>query len=336
MFQGGFEYAVSERWLVTGGLGFIGSHFIRFVLEERPDVSVVNFDAMTYAGNPVNVADLAGGRRYAFIKGNVGDEALVDSVVSAGVDVVVNFAAESHVDRSILDPSDFVRTNVLGTHVLLEAARKHGIRRFLQVSSDEVYGARPIRESKEGDALAPQSPYAASKAAGELHALAHWTTYATPVLITRASNTYGPFQYPEKIVPLFVTNLIDDIPVPLYGDGLQVREWLHVDDHVRGILRVLDRGRPGEAYNLGSGNLQTNLSLTEKLLELCDRRFDTHVRFVADRPGHDRRYSSDSSKARALGWSPQRDFVEGLAATVRWYRENETWWRPMKAARVSR
>lgn len=321
---------MSKTWLVTGGLGFIGSNFIRLLLAERDDVRIVNLDAITYAGNPANLADVESNPRYRFIKGDICDAMTVDDALSEPVEAIVNFAAESHVDRSILDPEAFLRTDILGTHVLLEAVRRKRIARFLQVSTDEVYGHVDEGHSKETDPLAPRSPYSASKAGGDLQALAYGTTYAAPVLITRGSNTYGPYQYPEKLIPLFVTNLLEDKPVPLYGDGLQVRDWIHVDDHARGILHVLEHGREQNVYNLGGGNLRANLEVTKLLLEHCRRDFQTHVRHVEDRPGHDRRYSVDCTKARALGWAPRREFAAGLRETVAWYRDNEPWWRPIK------
>jgi dTDP-glucose 4,6-dehydratase len=321
----------NRRWLVTGGLGFIGSAFVRIVLRERPDVSVTVLDALTYAGNHANVAEVADDPRYRCVIGDIADATAVDQAVGEGVDAIVNFAAESHVDRSILDPEAFIRTDVLGTHVLLEAVRRHRIRRYLQVSTDEVYGHVHEGASVETDPIRPRSPYAASKAGGDLQVLAYHTTYETPVLITRGSNTYGPYQYPEKLVPLFVTNLLDGEQVPVYGDGLQVRDWLYVDDHARGILHVLEHGAPGEVYNIGGGNSRTNIEITRRLLELTGRDFETSVRHVADREGHDRRYSLDAGKAAGLGWSPRMPFDEGLAATVNWYRERESWWRPIKS-----
>jgi len=320
----------TRTWLVTGGLGFIGSAFIRMILRERADVRIVNLDAMTYAGNPANVADVASDPRYRFVRGNICDAAAVEAAIGAGVDAIVNFAAETHVDRSILEPEAFLHTDILGTHVLLEAARKHAVARYLQVSTDEVYGHVATGESSEGDPLAPRSPYAASKAGGDLQTLAYFTTYGTPVLVTRGSNTYGPYQYPEKLIPLFVTNLLDDQPVPVYGDGLQVRDWLHVEDHARGILQVLERGEIGNVYNLGGANGRTNLEITQRLVSACGRDMATHVRHVLDRPGHDRRYALDSSKAHRLGWKPARDFESGLGETVAWYRDHEAWWRPIK------
>jgi len=318
------------RLLVTGGLGFIGSTFIHVVLSERPGAQIVNLDAMTYAGNPANCAGLEGESRYRFVKGDICDPAAVDAAIGDGVDAIVNFAAETHVDRSILEPEAFLRTDILGTHVLLEAVRARAIPRFLQVSTDEVYGHVAQGESLESDALRPRSPYSASKAGGDLQVLAYWTTYETPVLITRGSNTYGPRQYPEKLIPLFITNLIDDLRVPVYGDGLQIRDWLHAEDHARGILHVLERGEPGEVYNIGGGNPRTNLDITQRLVNACGRSVDTHVQHVADREGHDRRYAIDCSKARALGWAPRIPFERGLEETIAWYHDNESWWRPLK------
>lgn len=323
------------RWLVTGGLGFIGSHFIRLALRERPGLEIVNLDAMTYAGNPANLREIDGSPRYRFLKGDVADRQAVRQAMGGGVEAVVNFAAETHVDRSIKDPERFLRTDALGTQVLLEAVREFAVPRFVQVSTDEVYGDVATGESLESDALRPRSPYAASKAAGDLLALAYRATFGTPVLVTRGCNTYGPNQYPEKIVPLFVTNLLDNLPVPVYGDGRQVRDWLYVDDHARAVLHVLEHGAAGEVYNVAGGAPSTNLDLTQKLLDLCGREWKTHVRHVEDRPGHDRRYAVDSAKLRALGWAPRVTFGEGIAQTVRWYRENETWWRPLKAQSTS-
>jgi dTDP-glucose 4,6-dehydratase len=319
------------RWLVTGGLGFIGSNFVRLALRERPDLQIVNLDAMTYAGNPANLRDVESDARYRFVHGDICDPAAVAHAIGSGVDAIVNFAAETHVDRSILDPEAFLRTDILGTHVLLEAVREHSIPRYLQVSTDEVYGDVSEGESVETDTLAPRSPYSASKAGGDLQVLAYWTTFQTPVLITRGSNTYGPYQYPEKLIPLFVTNLLDDQQVPVYGDGMQIRDWLHVEDHARGIMHVLEYGKLGNIYNVGGGNPRTNIEITRNLVADCGRSMDTHVRHVTDRPGHDRRYAIDTTKARALGWAPRVDFEEGLRETIAWYRANEEWWRPLKS-----
>lgn len=319
------------RYLVTGGLGFIGSAFIRLLAAERPEVEIVNLDAMTYAANPANLASIAENPRYRFVKGDITDPAAVAAAIGEGVDAIVNFAAETHVDRSILDPEAFLRTDILGTHTLLEALRERRIARYLQVSTDEVYGDVESGESIESSPLRPRSPYSASKAGGDLQVLAYRTTYEVPVLVTRGSNTYGPYQYPEKLIPLFVTNLIDDQSVPVYGDGLQIRDWLHVEDHARGILTVLERGTPGEIYNIGGGNPRTNLDITHRLLAGCGRSFESHVRHVADREGHDRRYAISSAKAHALGWRPEIEFERGLEATIAWYREHEAWWRPLKS-----
>jgi dTDP-glucose 4,6-dehydratase len=322
---------VKQHWVVTGGLGFIGSAFVRVVLAERPEVSVTVLDAMTYAGNPANVAPVASDPRYRFVKGDIADAAAVDAAVGGGCDAIVNFAAETHVDRSILDPEAFIRTDVMGTHVLLEGVRRHRIARFLQVSTDEVYGDVETGESREGDPVRPRSPYAASKAGGDLQVLAYHTTFGTPVLITRGSNTYGPYQYPEKLIPLFVTNLLEGEQVPVYGDGLQVRDWLYVDDHARGIAHVLDHGVTGEVYNLGGGNSRTNIEVTRELIRLTGKTFEESVRHVTDRLGHDRRYALDCAKAQSLGWSPRVEFASGLARTVNWYRDREDWWRPIKS-----
>jgi len=319
------------RWLVTGGLGFIGSNFVRQSLRDRPELEIVNLDAMTYAGNPANLRDVEADPRYRFVRGDICDPDAVREAIGDGTDAIVNFAAETHVDRSILAPEAFLKTDILGTHVLLEAVREHEIPRYLQVSTDEVYGDVADGESSEGDPLRPRSPYSASKAGGDLQVLAYWTTYETPVLITRGSNTYGPYQYPEKLIPLFVTNLIDDEAVPVYGDGLQIRDWLHVDDHARGIAHVLEHGAFGNVYNIGGGNPRTNLEITQRLLDGCGRSKATHVKHVTDRPGHDRRYAVDTAKAGGIGWRPQVDFETGLEATIEWYRENESWWRPLKS-----
>ena len=319
------------RWLVTGGLGFIGSNFIRLALRERAGLSIVNLDAMTYAGNPANLRDVEGDARYSFVHGDICDPTAVRRAVGDGVDAILNFAAETHVDRSILDPEAFLRTDILGTHVLLEAVREHAIPRYLQVSTDEVYGDVSEGESTESDPLKPRSPYSASKAGGDLQVLAYHTTFDAPVLITRGSNTYGPYQYPEKLIPLFITNLIDDESVPVYGDGMQIRDWLHADDHARGIMHVLEHGALGNIYNIGGGNPHTNIEITKRLVGGCNRSMETHVRHVTDRPGHDRRYAVSTEKARALGWEPQVAFEDGLRATIAWYQANEAWWRPLKS-----
>jgi dTDP-glucose 4,6-dehydratase len=317
------------RLLVTGGAGFIGSTFVRRVLARHPGVRVTVLDKLTYAGNRANLAEVDGDPRFGFVEGDIADAGLVDGL-AAGVDAIVNFAAESHVDRSIEAPDAFIRTDVEGTFVLLEAARRHGHRRYLQISTDEVYGDVPDGSSREDDALRPRSPYSASKAAGDLLVGAYHATYGLPTLLTRSSNNFGPYQYPEKIVPLFITNALDDEPLPLYGDGLQVRDWLYVDDHCDALEMVLARGEPGATYNVGAGSELTNLDLTREILHLLGKPASL-IRSVADRAGHDRRYSVDSTRIRALGWRPAHGFEEALADTVHWYRERHDWWRPLKS-----
>jgi dTDP-glucose 4,6-dehydratase len=317
------------KLLVTGGAGFIGSNFIRHVLAAHPDDTVVNLDKLTYAGNPANLADLANDARYRFVKGDIGDAGLVREA-ARGVDAVVNFAAESHVDRSILDPEAFLRTGVHGVYTLLEAVRELKIPRFLHISTDEVYGSIAHGSAVEDAPLAPTSPYSAAKAAGDLLALAYVHTHHTPVVITRSSNNFGPYQYPEKVIPLFVTNALDDEALPLYGDGKNVRDWLYVLDNCEAIDLVLRRGREGEVYNIGGGHEVENVAITRDILRLTGKP-DTLIRPVKDRPGHDRRYSVDAGKVRALGWTPRHAFADALAATVDWYRRNEAWWRPLKS-----
>ncbi len=316
------------RIMVTGGAGFIGSNYVRHVLEAHPEDEVVCFDKLTYAGNLENLSEVERDPRYSFVRGEICDEAAVAEVMGR-VDAVVNFAAETHVDRSIQSAGAFVDTDIKGLYVLLEAARARGIARFVHISTDEVYGSIAQGSFTEEDPFAPSSPYSASKAGGELMAKAYERTFGYQVLVTRGSNTYGPYQYPEKVVPLFITNLIDNLPVPLYGDGLNVRDWLYVTDHCAGIDIVLREGVPGEAYNLGGDQERTNLELTHRLLALLGKGEEV-IKHVADRPGHDRRYSIATAKARALGWAPQVGFDEGMARTVAWYREHEDWWRKIK------
>jgi dTDP-glucose 4,6-dehydratase len=318
-----------SRLLVTGGAGFIGSAFTRRVLDRHPGVHVTVLDKMTYAGNRANLADVESDPRFSFVQGDIADADVVGRL-AGDVDAIVNFAAESHVDRSIDEPDAFIRTDVYGTYVLLEAARRHGHARYLQISTDEVYGDVAEGSSSEDDRLRPRSPYSASKAAGDLLVGAYHTTYGLPTLLTRASNNFGPYQYPEKIIPLFVTNAIDGEPLPLYGDGLQIRDWLFVDDHCDALELVLAHGVPGQTYNVGGGNELTNLELTRAILALLDRPVSL-VRSVPDRAGHDRRYSVDTSAVRALGWAPAHDFGAALERTVDWYRQNEGWWRPLKS-----
>lgn len=318
------------RLLVTGGLGFIGSNFIRQMLEEHPGDSIVNLDKITYAGNPENLKDIAGDPRYTFVRGDICDAEIVGSVFREyPIDAVVHFAAESHVDRSIEDASVFVRTNVLGTHVLLEAALNHGVKRFVHVSTDEVYGSIKTGSFRETDNLNPSSPYSASKAASDLLARSYYITHNLPVIVTRCTNNFGPYQYPEKLIPLFVTNLIEGKKVPVYGTGQNVRDWIYVLDHCRAVDFVLRHGEPGEIYNIGGGAEKTNLEITEGILRALGKD-ESMIEYVRDRPGHDWRYSLDSSKLRAMGWKPEFDFETALQETVRWYTENEWWWRPLK------
>ncbi|MDY0341444.1 MAG: dTDP-glucose 4,6-dehydratase [Coriobacteriia bacterium] len=318
------------RLLVSGGAGFIGSAFVRRMLQKHADWEVVVFDKLTYAGNLDNLKLVEADPRYSFVRGDICDRQAVEGAAS-DVDAIVNFAAETHVDRSIDSPEDFLRTDILGTHNLLEVVRARGIARMVQVSTDEVYGSIDEGSFTETARISASSPYSASKAGGDLQVLAYHTTYGTPVLITRGSNTYGPYQYPEKLIPLFVTNALEGGELPLYGDGLNVRDWLHVDDHADGIEAALTCGRPGEAYNIGGGNERTNREITAIILDELGLDWDKTVRQVTDRPGHDRRYSIRCKKAYSeLGWSPSVDFGRGLRETIRWYRDNEWWWHKIK------
>jgi dTDP-glucose 4,6-dehydratase len=321
--------ALPRRLLVTGGAGFIGSHFVRRVLTRHPEVQVTVLDKLTYAGNPANLADVAGDPRYRFVQGDISDPDAVEQVTRE-VDAIVNFAAESHVDRSIEEPDAFIQTDIHGTFVLLEAALRHGRAHLLQISTDEVYGNVPLGASREDDPLRPSSPYSASKAGGDLLVRAYQATYQVPAIITRTTNNLGPNQYTEKVIPLFITNALDGLSLPVYGDGQQTREWLYVTDHCDALELILERGEPGEVYNIGSGFELTNLDLAHRILDLTGRP-PSLVRHVEDRPGHDRRYSVDWAKLRDLGWRPVHPFDEALAATVEWYRRHEAWWRPLKS-----
>jgi dTDP-glucose 4,6-dehydratase len=315
--------------LVTGGAGFIGSNFVRYAIATHPEWHVTTLDKLTYAGRLENLRDVADNPRHTFVKGDIADAAVAAPLVKAA-DYVVHFAAETHVDRSILQAGEFITTDIFGTFVLLEAARQApNLKRFVQISTDEVYGSVPTGSSKETDELKPRNPYSASKAGADRLAYSYWATHNVPVIMTRASNNYGPNQFPEKVIPLFITNLLNDLPVPLYGDGQNVRDWLHVEDHCRGVDLLLTAGQPGEVYNIGGGNEVRNVDLTYRLLELLDKP-KTLITPVEDRLGHDRRYSLDTSKLRAMGWTPKHDFAHGLAETVEWYRANEWWWRPIK------
>jgi dTDP-glucose 4,6-dehydratase len=311
---------------VTGGCGFIGSNFVRHLLVTDSSIRVINFDALTYAGNLANLADVANDPRYSFVKGDITDRTAVLKALGDGVDAVIHFAAESHVDRSILDSGPFVRTNVTGTQILLDAAREKRVTRFVQVSTDEVYGTLgPTGLFTEQTPLTPNSPYSASKAAADLLVRAYHHTFGMDAVVTRCSNNYGPYQFPEKLIPLFITNLMNDQPVPVYGDGMQVRDWIHVLDHARGVEAAWRKGKAGEVYNFGGRCEMPNLHLTHKLLELLGKP-KTLIKYVQDRPGHDRRYAIDCSKAeRELGWSPRVKFEEGLRETIDWYRANQPW-----------
>lgn len=316
------------KLFVTGGAGFIGSNYVRHVLAHTDD-EVTVFDALTYAGSPDTMADFVDDPRVAFVQGDICDREAVAASM-AGHDMVVHFAAESHVDRSIDGPDAFVLTNCLGTNVMCDVARQVEVDRFLHVSTDETYGSRAEGSFFEDDVLAPSSPYSASKAGSDLIALGYRTTFGLPVVVTRSSNNYGPFQFPEKVIPLFITNLLDGGTVPVYGDGMNVRDWIYVGDNCAGVDAVLRNGVDGEIYNIGGGNEIPNIELTKMLLALCERD-ETAITYVEDRLGHDFRYSVDCEKARGLGWSPDTSVADGLAATVAWYRDNEAWWRPKKA-----
>jgi dTDP-glucose 4,6-dehydratase len=320
------------RLLVTGAAGFIGSHYVRTLLAGGyagyADAEVTVLDKLTYAGNPANLAAVEADPRYRFVQGDICDAGLLADLLP-GHDVVVNFAAETHVDRSISGAADFVVTNVLGAQTLFDACLRTGVDRVVHVSTDEVYGSIPVGSWTEDHILEPNSPYAAAKAGGDLIARAYARTHGLDISVTRCTNNYGPYQFPEKVIPLFVTNLLDGATVPLYGDGLNVRDWLHVDDHCRGIQLVLEQGQAGEFYNIGGGIELTNRELTQRLLDAMGVGWEL-VQQVTDRLGHDRRYSLDDAKLRGLGYEPLTSFAEGLAATVQWYRDNEAWWRPLK------
>ncbi len=316
--------------MITGGAGFIGSNFVHYVLEHHPDYHVVVYDKLTYAGNLDNLRDLEGNPRYAFVRGDICDAALVEQTVREHkIDTIVNFAAETHVDRSLMEPGSFIQTDVYGTYVLLEAARKFGLERFHQVSTDEVYGEVLDGASVETDPLAPRSPYSASKAGGEHMVHAYFVSFGVPATITRGSNNIGPYQYPEKAVPLFITNAIDNLPLPVYGDGTQMRDYQYVWDHCEGIDVVLHKGVPGEVYNLGTGVETRNIDMARQVLRLLGKP-ESLIQYVADRPGHDRRYALNCDKIKALGWQSRHTFEQALEKTVRWYVDNEWWWRKLK------
>ena len=317
--------------LITGGAGFIGSNFIRYLLANRPEWQITNFDNLTYAGNLANLDEISGNENYRFVKGDISSVDDVRTELENGHDYLINFAAESHVDRSLYDPGLFIKTNVYGTQLLLEIAQKTGVKRFLHISTDEVYGSlKPGDYAVETSRLTPNSPYAASKAAADLICRSYFKTFDMPVIVTRSCNNYGPYQFPEKLIPLFITNLMADKKVPVYGDGLNVRDWIHVIDHCSAILAVVENGKGGNVYNIGGNNEQTNLDITKMLLELLGKD-KSMMEYVKDRLGHDRRYAIDAGFIKAeLGWEPKIDFTDGLAQTVQWYIDNKSWWQDIK------
>ena len=314
--------------LVTGGAGFIGSNFIHYVLDNTSDLEIINLDKLTYAGNPDNLKSIEKDPRYRFVKGDICHEKTVDELVKEA-DMAVNFAAETHVDRSLMHAGSFIQTDVYGTFILLEAMRKHGLEKFIQVSTDEVYGSIESGSFKETDVLNPRNPYSASKAGADRLAYSFFATYDLPIIITRASNNFGPYQHPEKVIPLFISNAIDKNPLPLYGDGLNVRDWLYVQDHCSALFFLLRKGAAGDVYNVGGGNEMTNIEITRMILSELGRP-ESLIKPVKDRLGHDRRYSLSLEKIKDIGWQPEHDFHEALKYTVRWYCENEWWWRKVK------
>lgn len=317
------------RILITGGAGFIGSNFIRYYLKAHPDHKIVNLDKLTYCGNLENLKDIENNPNYEFIKGDICDEKLVNELMQK-VDAVIHFAAESHVDNSIKHPFKFIKTNVIGTQTLLESARKNNIKKFLHISTDEVYGSIDVGSSDENYKFEPNSPYSVSKTAADQLARAYYITYNLPVIITRSSNNFGPYQYPEKLIPLFVTNLIEGKKVPVYGDGLNIRDWIHVQDNCEAIDFVFQKGKIGEAYNIGGGNEKTNIYITKTILNQLGKD-ESSINYVKDRPGHDRRYSLNCRKLRALGWTPNLTFEQAMKQTVEWYKNNEQWWKKIKS-----
>ena len=320
------------KLLVTGGAGFIGTNFIRRMITKHPAWQIINVDKLTYAGNPENLADLKGCGNYRFVRGDIADYRAMETFFQQGIDVVVNFAAESHVDRSIDDAGPFISTNIAGTFVLLQLARRHGVQKHVQVSTDEVYGSLP-GEGRFGEdsPLRPNNPYAASKTAADLLCRSFYATYNLPVIITRCSNNYGPYQFPEKLIPLVITNALANESIPVYGDGLNIRDWIYVTDHCRALETVVRDGRPGEVYNIGADNELTNLALVQQVLELLNKP-DKLIKFVPDRPGHDRRYAINSTKIReTLGWRPACTFRDGLERTVKWYMEHPGWWKRIRS-----
>jgi dTDP-glucose 4,6-dehydratase len=324
------------KLLITGGCGFIGSNFIRYLINKYPDYEIINLDKLTYAGNEENLLDIKENPRYKFICADIADKESVEKILHDNdcIDVIVSFAAESHVDRSIMGADDFIKTNVYGVYVLLEAVKKFSVKKFLQISTDEVYGSIKNGKADESSPLNPGNPYSAAKAGGDLLALSYFNTFKLPVIITRSSNNFGPFQYPEKIIPLFITNLIEGKKVPLYGDGMNVRDWLFVLDNCEAIDLILHKGNFGEIYNIGAGSELTNLELTFKIVDLLGVDKEK-VQNVKDRLGHDRRYALDSSKVKELGWKPKNSFDKAIKETVKWYQENKQWWKKIKRKRIA-
>ncbi len=319
------------KLLITGGLGFIGSNFVRYILKKYPDYEVINLDKMTYAGNPENLKDIESNSQYKFIKGDICDRELVNDLVSKEKpDAIINFAAETHVDRSILEPDAFIKTDIFGTHTLLEAVRNYKIEKYIQISTDEVYGSIEKGLFTEQSDLKPNSPYSASKTGADLLVRAYFKTYDLPVLITRSSNNYGPYQYPEKLIPLFISNLIEGKKVPIYGDGLNIRDWLYVLDNCSGIDTVLHKGKAGEIYNIGADNEKTNKEITEIILKGLGKD-ESSIEYVKDRAGHDRRYALDSTKLKKLGWKPEYNFEKAMKETIEWYKNNPDWWKKIKS-----
>ncbi len=323
-----------KRLMVTGGAGFIGSNYVHYALEQHPDYSILVYDKLTYAGNLDNLKDIADDPRYTFVQGDICDDKLVRETLQAHkIDTIINFAAETHVDRSLTDAGSFVQTDVFGTFTLLEAAKDLGLERYHQVSTDEVYGQVLEGASVETDCIETRSPYSASKAGGDLMVLAYYTSFGLPVTITRGSNNIGPYQYPEKVVPVFVTNAIDDKPLPIYGDGLQMRDYQYVMDHCEGIDFVMHKGALGEIYNLGTGTSTRNIDMAHMILDMLGKP-ESLLQYITDRPGHDRRYALNVDKINALGWRSRHDFQQALEKTVRWYEDNEWWWRKIKSGEL--
>lgn len=316
------------KLLVTGGLGFIGSNFIRYLINRYPNYQIINLDIQNYAGNPQNLKDIENSPNYKFIRGDICDTGVVNRLTK-GCNIIVNFAAQTHVDRSIKDSTPFIRTNVEGVRILLDAARRFRVKSFIHISTDEIYGDVKGGFSKETDKLLPNSPYAASKAAADLLCLSYYHTYNFPIIITRSSNNFGPCQYPEKVMPLFITNLIEGKKLPLYGDGKNIRDWLYVEDNCHGIDLILRKGKPGQVYNIGGGNQIRNIDMAKAILKKFKLK-TSYIKYVADRPGHDRRYALNSSKIKRLGWKPKYSFDKALALTIDWYKNNQWWWKPLK------